>query len=497
MRASFVIDGERYFVLFDDMMISMRYAKNLALGDGLVWNRGEFVEGYTNLLWTLGMATIHIFPVPLSKTSLIVQLAGMFFLVLNLASTYYLLRLIHGSKRLFGIGIGVFFTAFYFPLLNWGVIQGTEVSLLTFLVTTCVLLGLQSIQKKQFSILLFILLGVATLVRLDAVAIVASIMFLLLIFAPELRTRILLIGIPIVGIFIGGQTAFRFLYYHEFLPNTYYLKMTGYPILMRIVRGVYVAIKFLGNIVFLLPIFLLFYKRNSTVFFLAGVFCTQVAYSIYVGGDAWEFFGGSNRYITIVMPLFFVLLSIVLADGVDLIRKALPKISKAVCYSALTVICSALFLTLNGVNDDMLFESLLLKPALTRGENQNHVRLAKALTQNSQKDEKIAVVWAGVIPYYSDRYFVDLLGKNEKVIARRSAIREFHEQAGKWKNWISYYPGHMKWDYNYVVREYKPDMFVQIFPESYALPAISKTYRKKNIEGFEWYVRSDNKKVQE
>ena len=39
-RTSFVVAGERYFSLFDDAMISMRYARNLAHGYGLVWNPG-------------------------------------------------------------------------------------------------------------------------------------------------------------------------------------------------------------------------------------------------------------------------------------------------------------------------------------------------------------------------------------------------------------------------------------------------------------------------
>src|SRR5438128_259469 len=37
----------------DDAFISMRYARNLSLGHGLVFNAGERVEGYTNFLWTL------------------------------------------------------------------------------------------------------------------------------------------------------------------------------------------------------------------------------------------------------------------------------------------------------------------------------------------------------------------------------------------------------------------------------------------------------------
>jgi hypothetical protein len=43
-RTSFIaFDGERYFCLFDDAMISMRYAWNFSHGFGLVWNPGEYV----------------------------------------------------------------------------------------------------------------------------------------------------------------------------------------------------------------------------------------------------------------------------------------------------------------------------------------------------------------------------------------------------------------------------------------------------------------------
>jgi len=46
---SFLIDGKTYYVLFDDAMISMRYARNLANGAGLVWNPGgERVQGFSN-----------------------------------------------------------------------------------------------------------------------------------------------------------------------------------------------------------------------------------------------------------------------------------------------------------------------------------------------------------------------------------------------------------------------------------------------------------------
>jgi hypothetical protein len=43
------------FVL-DDTFISLRYASHLAAGQGLVYNVGERVEGYTNFLWTVMLA---------------------------------------------------------------------------------------------------------------------------------------------------------------------------------------------------------------------------------------------------------------------------------------------------------------------------------------------------------------------------------------------------------------------------------------------------------
>ncbi len=56
LAAAFVLGYRSVFsqqALFDDAYISLRYAQNFAEGQGLVWNVGEAVEGYTNFLWTL------------------------------------------------------------------------------------------------------------------------------------------------------------------------------------------------------------------------------------------------------------------------------------------------------------------------------------------------------------------------------------------------------------------------------------------------------------
>ena len=44
--------------LTDDAFISFRYVRNLLEGHGLVFNRGEYVEGYSNFLWVLELAAL-------------------------------------------------------------------------------------------------------------------------------------------------------------------------------------------------------------------------------------------------------------------------------------------------------------------------------------------------------------------------------------------------------------------------------------------------------
>ncbi|MBI2074777.1 MAG: hypothetical protein HYT83_02980, partial [Candidatus Levybacteria bacterium] len=309
LRSSFTINGVRHFVLFDDEMISMKYANNFAHGFGLVWNQGtEKVEGFTNLLWTLYMALFHLFPIPREKISLVIQISGMIFLAINIVFVKKIAEFIT-NKSLLQVFLSVIFTAFYFPLNNWSVVLGTEVSILTLFTSIAVFLALKSVKEKKFSFLLYLILGLGTLVRMDMVIPSLTIIFFLLFVDKENRINNLLFGLPFFFFFIFSQTLFRIWYYKEMLPNTYYLKLTGFPAFLRITRGIYVAFNFMSSVIFLIPLLLLKFKRNKYILLLFAVFTSQLTYSIYIGGDVWEYFGGSNRYISIVMPLFFVLFS--------------------------------------------------------------------------------------------------------------------------------------------------------------------------------------------
>ena len=55
----FVLSAYALRFTVDDAYIAMRYSRNLAEGRGLVYNAGEYVEGFTSPLWVLILAAAH------------------------------------------------------------------------------------------------------------------------------------------------------------------------------------------------------------------------------------------------------------------------------------------------------------------------------------------------------------------------------------------------------------------------------------------------------
>ena len=488
-RTSFVIGSTRYFSLFDDEMVSMRYAYNLAHGAGLVWNAGgERIEGITNPLWAFYMAIVHILPISIEKTSLVIQLTG---LGLFISTLYYIKKitayLTNGSK--FAIILAVLLTAFYFPLLNWSIIQGTEVSVLTFLLTVSVWLLFKSLQDKKYTTLLFILLGIGIWVRLDFFLPAVILIIMMFLFNKHQKQKIVSNAIPIFLSFVFLQIGMRYWYYHDIVPNTYYLKMTGYPILHRFTRGVYVTLQEFNLVLLMIPVVYTFLTRNKKLFILLTLFITQLFYSMYVGGDAWEFFGGANRYVAIATPLLFITLAYICNQLRQVAHKQFA--THLVRYRIAEIFCILfLFFTLNTGSDNMLLYLTMVKQYPTVGENANQTRVAKSLGAITKERESIGIVMAGVTPYFlPNRIFVDLLGKSDRVIAHG----ESHRDASGLKQYLVYLPGHTKWNYPYIVNHIKPDVFGQVWPDSEVV-YLKKDYKKYiSKEGYPFYILKNRK----
>jgi arabinofuranosyltransferase len=470
-RTSFVVGGERYFCLFDDAMIAMRYARNLAHGYGLVWNPGgPRVEGYTDPLWVLFMSMVHFFPIAPSKTSLFIQIAAAVFLAANLYVVRKIALAVSAGSEVVSLG-AVLLTASYLPINNWG-LQGMEVSVLVLIMSIASWLALTSLREERFSNPLYILLGISTWIRPDMVVPFVGIMLFLSITDSSNRKRHLLWGFLYLLFFCAAQTAFRVWYFGDPLPNTYYLKVTGYPLMLKITRGIYVLSQFIWNtniLLFILP-FLLALSGNRRVLLLLWFLTIQMLYSVYVGGDAWEFWGGSNRYISIAMPGFFVLLACGLFRLGQLITVGFRSGPWLVGFKVvhwgrvpfLILICISVLCvnSIHGVR--ALSEMLLLQAPLLSGEggeNQSDVREALALRGITTPGATIAVARAGTMPYFSDRVGIDVLGKNDAHIAHEYMHRSFSGLRAL----VEFKPGHMKYDYAYSIEKQEPDVVVQLW----------------------------------
>ncbi|MCL4548526.1 MAG: hypothetical protein M1495_08160, partial [Bacteroidetes bacterium] len=157
----------------DDAFTSLRYVRNFLAGKGLVFNKGEHVEGFTNFLWVMILsgigftAKVFRFPVALENVA---QFLSIFFGVTVLLVTYFLSRRINFRnddeesliKRLLNETVNllpVFLVAYSTPMIYWSV-SGMETSLFVALTLLSVLMYLKKGAGEKFS---FSFVGISVL----------------------------------------------------------------------------------------------------------------------------------------------------------------------------------------------------------------------------------------------------------------------------------------------------------------------------------------------
>jgi len=494
-RTSFVIQGERYYVLFDDGMISMQYAKNLAHGNGPVWNPGERVEGFTNPGWVLYMAIFHLFPIPAPKISLAIQISAVVFLLANLFVVRSIAKQITDNNWL--ALLAVFITAFFFSLNLWSIL-GMEVSILTLITSLVAWMTLRTLKTEQFNRWLYILLGASTLIRMDMTVAALAVTACLILFDAPNRRNHLRWGLGTLFIFLAGQTLLRYTYYGEWLPNTYYLKVYGIPLLSRLQTGFGALRQFIWTTnwtLFVIPLLIFLLKPGIDTFTLLVIILGQMAYSVYVGGDAWEHRGGANRFIAIAMPLFFVLL----VYGLELIRQAFlhfirhpnQAIEIVTQASLAFFVLFSLFSFNTILTNDPVDKWLLTKRPIFVDGSERATYIALALKSITTPDAKVAVVSAGIPIYFSDRLGIDLYGKMDKVIARVKP-----RSPKGLADYADIRPGHAKWDYAYSIGQLQPDVIAQLVNETLeeAGPYL-ENYTRVEVNGIPFYVRNDSPQI--
>lgn len=207
--------------LCDDAFISFRYARNLVEGLGLVFNEGERVEGYTNLLWTLWTALGLAAGVSAEMWS---QVWGVVFYagaILLLAWLPCRLAGQIGGER-FVLPVAALGAALHG---DWAIYAtgGLETSLYTFLLTAGYVAVVLAGRRKTHLLAAGVIFGLAILTRPDGV-LPASVVGLFVIWQgrPRLQSAMLYAGgvaalaVPLV--------IWRAFYYGDVFPNSYYAK---------------------------------------------------------------------------------------------------------------------------------------------------------------------------------------------------------------------------------------------------------------------------------
>lgn len=453
LRTGIDHEGHRVFTLVDDAMISMRFARHLAAGQGLVWNVGEPpVQGFTNLAWTLYMALWHRIGLSPSQISMAIMLTSAGAL---LANVWVVRRL--GEELAPGAwlapALAATLTAFYFPLVFWS-LRGMEVGVLCLLLNLSILAALKARRNLGWGhvALLAAAALAAVSVRLDVLAPLAVVLayFAWQAFKQKRPGRgLLVIGTVALGVLL--LLAFNRWYFGDTLPNTYYLKVGGFSLATRVsyalkaLMSVGIGDIALPLIVALAGLALFRDLRHDRMALVGGVFLAAFAYSIYVGGDYAEYqVRGANRFLILgVAPLFLLGATAAGRFASDLRSLDVGKlqtINRASLAVFLFVSVGAL-LTVSGgywylwrVNNAPFIVSDTWR-----------MKLGLLLSTSTDPEAVIAVHAAGQIPYYADRRTVDLLGKSDRVIAHELPAAPFM-------------PGHSKWDYAYSIGQLQPDV---------------------------------------
>lgn len=197
----------------DDAFISFRYADNLASGHGLVFNPGERVEGYTNFLWTVLIAGAMRLGASPILTSVVLSLAS--FAGVLILSTRLLERLRPQPAPLL-LPLAAVVVASNYVMASFGT-SGLE----TMFGALLVLLALELVLAGRP--LLSGLAGIAATMAHPDHAIFYVSLGAALLLDRQRRRELLRYAVPFAVVYVP-YFLWRWSYYGDLFPNTYYAK---------------------------------------------------------------------------------------------------------------------------------------------------------------------------------------------------------------------------------------------------------------------------------
>jgi len=451
--------------LSDDAFISFRYAQNLALGHGLVYNPGERVEGYTNFLWTLIAAGV-------------LRLGGDLALWSHASGVLLGVLIVVGTCRMAGPLIGPPWA------LVAALLTGTSQSLLLYtargsgletgLFTLLVLagggaylaherLGPRGLAAAGLAFALAALTRPEGLLVFALTALHAGLTAVMRQQGgPAERLRatlppLLALGAPFLALF-GPYFLWRLGYYGDLLPNTFYAKTGGG--LKQIERGLAYAGAFTltigGPLLLVIAAPWLRSWRAALVSWRSYALLVTLTYSAYiivVGGDHFR----GERFFVPLVPWFAILI----ADGLATLIQALPAPARlARPLLALGLAVGSLAALARTAPFDTTIRGLDESVWIWR-------EIGWWLYDHSPPEASIAVAGAGAVAFYGQRAAIDMYGLTDRHIGRLQI-------AGMGEG----VPGHEKRDPGYVLDQRRPTYIPRIWDDYFGGPAaLEPSYR--------------------
>ncbi len=374
----------------DDAYISYRYARNLIDGHGLVFNPGERVEGYSNLLYVLLMAPAIRFGGPDRVFAVSVGL-NLLFAAIALLQLFGFARERLGGPR---AGLAALLFALC-PSLWVAVASGLETPLVL-----CLQVGIWIAAERvardgggRQAGLLAGLSVLSVLARADGF-LTPSLAVLFLVLRGRRQAALAVAAVS--GATLAAVIAWRLSYYGWPLPNTYYAKVAGPP-LARIGAGLkQLSIVLFDTGLWLHVVALLWLLRRwvrgeagrlpfSLLFSLA-----WIGYWVYVGGDVFH-----DRFLLALFPMgAFVLLALA---------------PKEVSVRTLAAIAAAVALVQLAQMTDERFHY--------RSEHYDRWVLLGRFLARAHPGATLAIDAAGKVPYVSGLRTIDMLGLTDAHIA--------------------------------------------------------------------------------
>ncbi|MBY8977365.1 glycosyltransferase family 39 protein [Rhodobacteraceae bacterium NNCM2] len=449
----------RYF-WHDDAFITLRYAINFAETGALGWNPGERVEGYTeplHLFLISGLIRLGVEPMMAAR---LVNLAALILLIWAVIGT---LRDLDVDRRFRAIAFTSLIAAPAVAIWLVGGLGALLAAAMVALACRVLLRSLSAVDMTRSSLWAAgaaVLAGLAYLARPDtALFFFGTMLFVLLLWDRRFASRFTL-GVVFGTVFtavVGAHILWRYGYYGEFLPNTYFAKV-GVDFSTRMSRVVtyfgkslllYAPVISAAGLVLVLSIFV---RTDRRMLILTGGAAVFGAYLLWSGGDHMP---AARVFVPLIGPA-----AILIGIGLNI-------------FSGLTQIIMISIVILGVAMPPLRAAAFPKDPAAYVGSI-----VGKYVADNWPQGSLIGLNTAGSTPYFAPgNTYIDMLGLNDRTIGKREGIVQVLPRQAL--------PGHFKGDGAYVFSR-QPDYIIAGSAEGRSLdePWFLTGYELNRIEGF-------------